>query len=176
MPVVIAVSQQQESKKSIPADEPLVVALRAYMQKRPAEALEALSHYQKANQDMLLFALPFAARLTEGDIDKVSPREAAELADLVQGVEERLRQRAALRIEKMLFCRQIDDFGEYAVREAVNSMPTFECGAGDQPGETVRVYVELRNVSSRQRGDAYETRLAGSIELLGFRGSVGLPQ
>jgi hypothetical protein len=161
------VPQPQESKKAR-ADEPLVLALRAYLQKRPADALEALGRYEKANQDMLLVALPFAARLTEGDIDKVSPREAAEMADMVQGVEDRLRQRAALRIEKMLFCRQIDDFGEFVPREAVNAMPTFEGGAGDQPGETVRVYVELRNVSSRQRGDSYETRLAGSIELLDF--------
>ncbi len=170
MPVLVAATQQQESKKSSAGDEPLVVALRAYLQKRPADALEALGRYEKANQDMLLVALPFAARLTEGDINKVSPREAAELADLVQGVEERLRQRATLRIEKMLFCRQIDDFGEYAAREAVNGMPTFEAGAGDQPGETVRVYVELRNVSSKQRGDSYETCLAGSIELLDFEG------
>jgi hypothetical protein len=161
--------QQQESKKAR-ADDPLVVALRAYLQKRPADALEALGRYEKANQDMLLVALPFAARLTEGDIDKVSPREAAELADMVGGVEERLRQRAALRIEKMLFCRQIDDFGEFVPRGAVNGMPTFEAGAGDQPGETVRVYVELRNVSSRQHGDSYETRLAGSVELLDFEG------
>jgi hypothetical protein len=159
--------REQESKKTR-GDEPLVVALRAYMQKRPADALEALGRYEKSNQDMLLVALPFAARLTEGDIDTVSPREAAELADLVQGVEDRLRQRAALRIEKMLFCRQIDDFGEYAPRDSANGMSTFEGGAGDQPGETVRVYVELRNVSSRQRGDSYETRLAGSIELLDF--------
>ncbi len=165
----------QESKKA-PADEPLVVALRAYMQKRPADALEALSRYQKSNQDMLLVALPFAARLTEGDIDKVSPREAAELADMVQGVEERLRQRAALRIEKMIFCRQIDDFGEYVPRESVNNMPAFEAGTGDQPGETVRVYVELRNVSSRQHGDSYETRLAGSIELLDFNGRSAFPK
>jgi hypothetical protein len=168
-PVPAESPQQQESKKT-PADEPLVVALRAYLQKRPVDALEALRCYKKANQDILLVALPFAARLTEGDIDKVPPREAAELADMVQGVEERLRQRAALRIEKMLFCRQIDDFGEFAPREAVNGMPTFEGGAGDQPGETVRVYVELRNVSSKQRGDSYETRLAGSIELLDFEG------
>jgi hypothetical protein len=168
-PTPAAPPQQQESKKAR-ADEPLVLALRAYLQKRPADALEALGRYEKANQDMLLVALPFAARLTEGDIDKVSPREAAELADMVGGVEERLRQRAALRIEKMLFCRQIDDFGEFVPRGAVNGMPTFEGGAGDQPGETVRVYVELRNVSSRQHGDSYETRLAGSIELLDFEG------
>ncbi|HEX5269513.1 MAG TPA: hypothetical protein VFW33_03450 [Gemmataceae bacterium] len=164
----IAPAPQERRKPA--ADEPLVVALRAYLQKRPADALDALRRYEKANQDMLLVALPFAARLTEGDIDKVSPREAAELADLMQGVEERLRQRAALRVEKMLFCRQIDDFGEYVPREAVNGMATFEGGAGDQPGETIRVYVELRNVSSRQRGDSYETRLTGGVELLDFDG------
>src|SRR5262249_27258724 len=48
-------TQQQESKKTR-GDEPLVVALRAYMQKRPADALEALGRYEKANQDMLLVA------------------------------------------------------------------------------------------------------------------------
>jgi hypothetical protein len=115
-------------------------------------------------------ALPFAARLTEGDIDKVSPREAAELADLLQGVEDRLRQRAALRIERMLFCRRIDDFGEYVARESVNGIPTFEGGAGDQPGEPVQLYVELRNVSSKPHGDSYETRLAGTVELIDFEG------
>jgi hypothetical protein len=155
----------QESKKSVAADEPLVVALRAYLQKRPGDALDALAHYEKPNQDMLLVALPFAARLTEGNIDGVSPHEAAELADLLQGVEERLRRRAALHVEKMLFCRRIDDFGVYVPREPVNGIHTFEGGAGDQPGEPVQVYVELRNVSSKQHGDAYETRLAGSIEL-----------
>src|SRR5207248_701299 len=111
----------------VPPEEPLVVALRAYLQKRsPDEALAALARYHKANQDMLLIALPFAARLTEGDINKVTPREAAELADMIQGVEERLRERAALRVEKMLFCRKIDDFGEYVAREAVNGVATFE--------------------------------------------------
>jgi hypothetical protein len=160
--------QQQESKKTLASDEPLVVALRAYLRKHPADALDALGRYSKANQDMLLVALPFAARLTEGDIDKVSPREAAELADLLQGAEDRLRQRAALRIEKLVFCRRIDDFGEYVAREPVNNIHTFEGGAGDQPGEPIQVYIELRNVSSRQHGDCYETRLAGTIELIDF--------
>jgi hypothetical protein len=161
---------QQESKKPLASDEPLVAALRASLQRRPTEALDAVGRYPRANQEMLLVLLPVAARLTEGDIDHVSPREAAELADLVQGVEERLRRHAALRIDKMIFCRKIDDYGEYTARETINGIATFECGAGDQPGEPVQVYVELRNVSSRQHGDGYETRLAGSIELLDFEG------
>jgi hypothetical protein len=167
---VIPVAQSQESKKTAPPEEPLVMALRAYLQKRSPEALEALARYQKANQDMLLVALPFAARLTEGDIDKVEPREAAELADMIQGAVDHLRQRAALRVEKMLFCRKIDDFGEFVARETVNGVATFEAGTGDQPGEPIQVYVELRNVSSKQRGELFETRLAGSIELLDFEG------
>jgi len=162
---ISVVPPPQESKKIAPRDEPLVVALRAYMQKHPADALDSLTRYPKDNQDMLLVVLPLASRLTEGDISKMSPREAAELADLVQGVEERLRQRAALRIEKMLCCRKIDDFGEYVVRETVNGLPTFEAGSGDQPGEPIQVYVELRNVTSKQHGECFETRLAGSIEL-----------
>jgi hypothetical protein len=160
----------QEGRRSPPADEPLVVALRAYLQKRPPDALDALARYEKANQEMLLVALPFIARLTEGDVNRMPAREAAELADMLQGVEDRLRQRAALRIDKMLFCRKIDDFGDYVARESVNGIPAFEGGAGDQPGEPVQVYVELRNVSSKRRGDYYETSLAGSIELLDFAG------
>jgi hypothetical protein len=70
----------------------------------------------------------------------------------------------------MLFCRQIDYYGEYVPREAVNGIAAFEAGTGDQPGEPVLVYVELRNVSSKRHGDSYETRLAGSIELLDFEG------
>jgi hypothetical protein len=151
-------------------DEPLVVALRAYLHKRSPDALAAIGHYAKPNQDMLLVALPLVARLTEGDIDRVSPREAAELADLLQGVEDRLRQRAALRVEKMLFCRKIDDFGDYVAREPVNGLVTFEGGAGDQVGEPVQVYVELRNVANKQEGEYYETRLAGAIELIDFEG------
>jgi hypothetical protein len=172
-PVVIPISSPQpeppqESRKPAPPDEPLVVAVKAYLQKRPADALQAISRYDKANQEMLLVVLPLAARLTEGSIDKASPRETAELADLLQGVEDRLRQRAALRIEKMLFVRRIDDFGVYVARELVNGIATFEGGAGDQVGEEVQVYLELRNVSSKQRGDTYETRLAGTVELLDF--------
>jgi hypothetical protein len=158
--------EQQSNKTSAPPDEPLVAALRAYLRKRPIEAMEALSRYDKANQDMMLVALPFAARLTEGSVNVMDPREAAELADVLQGVEDRLRQRAALRIEKMLFVRKIDDFGVYVAREPVNGIHTFEGGAGDQVGEEVLVYLELRNVSSRQNGDRYETRLAGTVELL----------
>ena len=143
-----------------------MVALHAYMQKRPADAVDILGRYPKDNQDMLLVVLPLAARLTETDINKLSPGESADLADLVQVVEERLRRQAALRIEKMLFCRKIDDFGEYVVRETVGGLPSFEAGTGDQPGEPIQVYVELRNVASKQHGDKFETRLAGSIELV----------
>jgi len=167
---LVPAPQPQIDKRSAPHDEPLVVAMRAYLQKRPGDALDALSHYEKPNQDMLLVALPFAARLTEGNVAAMPPDEAARLADLLQGVEDRLRQRASLRIEKMLFARKIDDFGVYVAREPLNGIHTFEGGFGDQVGEEVLVYLELRNVSCRQRGDLYETRLVGTVELLDFQG------
>src|SRR4051794_24645600 len=44
----------QESKKIESREEPLVAALRAYMQKHPADALDSLARYPKDNQDMLL--------------------------------------------------------------------------------------------------------------------------
>jgi hypothetical protein len=171
---VVPVSQQQQSdKRATPPDEPLVVAMRDYLKKPTPDApaaLDALSRYEKPNQEMLLVVLPFAARLTEGNVGAMSPREAADMADMLQGVEDRLRQRAALRVEKMLFARKIDDFGVYVAREPLNGIHTFEGGFGDQVGEEVLVYLELRNVSSRQRGDLYETRLVGTVELLDFEG------
>jgi hypothetical protein len=166
---VVPASQRQEIiKPAPPPDEPLLVAMRDYLQKppRPDHALDALSHYEKPNQEMLLVVLPFAARLTGENVGAMRPDEAAILADKLQDIEDRLRQRAALHIEKMLFARKIDDFGVYVAREPVNGIHTFEGGFGDQVGEEVLVYLELRNVSSRQRGDLYETRLVGTVELI----------
>lgn len=145
------------------ADEepPLVRALRCYLEKRPAEAIACLKDCDKLSQELLLCVLPVAARLGEGDIERASPEEAAVLAEQLDGVESRLRPRAALAIDRMCFCRRIETFGVY---EPLSDGPAF------RPGEWAQVYVELRNFSCEHQdgGPAaleYTTRLVSSAEI-----------
>jgi hypothetical protein len=176
-----------------PPEEPIVVALRAYREKRLPEALEALQHYDKPSQDLLLVVLPFLARLTEGGdrlsprevshvveqlllarvagggAEKAGPREAAELVEQLRALEASLRCRAALRVEKMAFCKKINGFGRI---EPHSEGHAFEAGAGGRPGELVQVYVELANCSGKKNGPWHETWLAGRVEIRDPEGTV----
>jgi hypothetical protein len=65
-------------------------------------------------------------------------------------------------LEKVCFCRQIDNFGKY---EPLPPDHPFRAGCGDRPGEFVQVYVELKNVTSRPCGPVYETALSSTLEI-----------
>jgi hypothetical protein len=139
------------------ADEPpLVTALRCFLEKQPEEALEALSHYDKANQDLLLGLLPLAARLTEKDLVKANAEELAHVVNQLDSLLVPLRARATLTLDKMCFCRRIEKYGVY------DPLPE---GHWFHMGEPVQVYVELQNVSSRVEGDTYVSQLASSVEI-----------
>jgi hypothetical protein len=144
-------------------EEPLVAALRCYLDKRPAEAVEYLQACDKANQEALLCLLPLAVRLSEGSLHRARPDEMAEMVDGLRGVERSLQQRAALRIEKMRFCRQVRAFGDYEPIEP--GQAAFEAGSGGQDGELIQVYVEVRNFASEVQGPFQVTRLASSAEI-----------
>src|SRR5205807_2620336 len=58
-------------------DPPLVAALRCYLDRRPGDAIKWLERYERPNQDLLVGLLPLAARLTEGNLEKATPEEAA---------------------------------------------------------------------------------------------------
>lgn len=145
-----------------PPDEPAVAALRAYLRQQPAEALDALQRYPKASQDMMLGVLPVLARLTEGNLEQMSPREAADLVDRLRRLEDGLRGRAALQIDKMLYCRKVGGFGRV---EPWPEDHAFEAGPEGKPGELVQVYAELSNFSTRANGACHETWLAGRVEV-----------
>jgi hypothetical protein len=108
-----------------------------------------------------------AAPLGEGDLGRASPQEAAVLLDRLNVLAQALRARAPLTLDKVCFCRKVWSFGAY---EPLPGDYPFQAGAGDLPGERVQVYVEVRNFTSRPRGDFYETRLAGTLEILDFGG------
>lgn len=144
-----------------PAEEPpLLRALRCYLDRHPDEAIACLKPCDKLSQELLLCVLPVAARLGEGNIERAGPEEVAVLADQLSGVEDRLRPRAALAIDRMCFCRRIETFGVY---EPLPDEPAF------RPGEWALVYVELRNFTCERHdappAAAYATRLVSSAEI-----------
>jgi hypothetical protein len=144
-------------------DDPLVVALRFYLDKRPDEAVEILKRYDAKNQEMLLRLLPLMVRFTEDSLAKAPPQELATLTEEVEKVAEPLRALAPLEITKMVFCQQVEGFGNYKPLEGT---PTFRAAGPGQPGERVRVYAEVRNFKSELRDGMYVTKLASSAQVI----------
>jgi hypothetical protein len=143
----------------IPAktEEPLVAALRCFLDRRPAEADDYLKGCDKANREALLCLLPVAARLRAGSLDSARPQDVAELLDGVHGLEAALRRRAPLQIERMCFCRWMKDFGHY--EPLADGQAAFEAGSNGQLGGLVQVYAEVRNFASATDGPVQVTRL-----------------
>jgi hypothetical protein len=152
-----------------PPDPPVVAALRALLEKRPGEALDLLKNYDKANQDILLCLLPLAVRLAEGSLQHPHPGELAVVLEQLRTLERSLAERSALGIEKMCLCRRIDSYGVY---EKAPDDWAYAAGVGDQAGELVQVYVELRNFANKQQGSSYETCLASTLEIRDYRGNL----
>jgi hypothetical protein len=148
-----------------PPEEPIVQALRSYLLNKPAgakEAMKLLQKYPRANQEMMLLTLPLLARMTEGNVDKLSPVEADELAKQVRRLEDMLRERAALSVDDLCFCNTIDSYGQVEVHP-----PEFRGGSGDQVGDRARVYIPLRNVVNKPNpaGSGYVTWLVGEAQV-----------
>ncbi len=148
-----------------PQDPPVVTALRDLLLNRSPDALEQLRAYDGASREVLLTLLPLAARVGDGGLDRTTPQEAAVLLDQVRQVEALLRPRAALALDKVCFCRHIKEFGVY---EPWPPDHVFLPENDDRRGEWIQVYAEVRNFTCRPRGGAYETSLAGVVEICDF--------
>jgi hypothetical protein len=145
-----------------PPDEPLVAALRCYLDKRPEAAVEILNRYDPKNQEMLLRLLPLVVRCTESSLANAPPLELARLTEELEKVAEPVRALAPLEITKMVFCQEIAGFGNYKQLEGT---PTFRAAGQGQPGERLHVYAEVRNFKSVPDNGFYVTRLASSVEV-----------
>jgi hypothetical protein len=140
-------------------EPPLVAALRCYLEKRPAEALAWLQRYDKGNQDLLLTLLPLVARLTEGSLQRADPREVGAFVSQLDGAATSLRPHAALKINKIHFCKWINRFGMYW---------EFEEGHNFRPGDRIDVYLELENFSAVAYGKGYRVSLSSEGEIRRF--------
>jgi hypothetical protein len=92
-------------------EDPLVSALRCYLNKRPDEALTLLKRYDKSTQELLLLLLPLVARVAEGGTQANNPQEIKVVVDQMEDVTSNLRTRAPFSAEDMSCCSNVEKFG-----------------------------------------------------------------
>jgi hypothetical protein len=144
-------------------EAPLVLALRSLLDKRPPEeALAPLDSYDPEERELLGDVLRLAAEVGERDLGRATPRQVAAALDHLEALEGALRPRAALVLDKLCFCSAIDNFGLYSPLEDGHA---FRAAGPGNPGERVRVYAEVRNLTSRPVADHFETSLKGTLEI-----------
>jgi hypothetical protein len=149
-----------------PDDPPLVRALRCFHDRRPAEAVASLEHYDRGNQELLLSMLPVMVRLTEVGLGQMDPAEVAALAAQLEGSLGPLRKRAPLVIERMCFCQFIKNFGDYEPWPAEHVF----C-----PGNKVEVYVQFRQLATEALGGGHAPRLRSKLRILTPDGREAAP-
>jgi hypothetical protein len=144
-------------------DAPLVAALRSIVEKHPSDdAIACLEGYDACDRELLHDVLRLAVRLGDRDLGRATPKEVAAMLTRLESLERALRPRAALAMDKLCFCSDIDNFGIFT---PLDDGHPFRAAGPNQPGERVQVYAEVGNFSSRPVGDVFETVLKGTLEI-----------
>jgi len=150
-----------------PAEPPLLAALRATLENRPDDAIKQLATLDRANQDYVLAMLPLLVRVSRMDFHSVSPDEAAVIAEQFHGLAGRWDAKAALKVEKVAFCKKVTGFGRFE--------PWTE-GQPYKPNDLAVLYVELKNVgcepAAGPAGEAYVCRAVVSLEVRDANGKL----
>jgi hypothetical protein len=142
----------------------VVVALRSVLEKRsPAEVERLLQDYDPQQRDMLLCLLRDAGALSTCKLDHIPPREMTGLVEQLNRMSMTLRPRASLVIDRMCFCRNITNFGQF--EPLPPDYRGFQAGRDRWLGEEVKIYLEVRNFANHRVGEYYQTVLRGSLEI-----------
>jgi len=149
-----------------PPLSPLIHAVKAYQDKSPNDAEKHLNHLDPANQQLLKRMLPMAVRLSETGLPSTNPAEVAEMADQLQQMVSALRAKAELRIDKLCYCRAPIKPVRYGVYQPLPEDHVYRVG------ETVELYMELRNFSCEAKEKEFSTHLATVIEIRDDRNEV----
>lgn len=148
------------------ATGPVSAALKAYQDRQPDDAEKQLSQVDPANRDVLRKMLPLAARLGESGSACADASEVAELVDQLQNVVGTLRAKAALRIEKLTYCRTPTKPVRLGAYQPLDDDNIFRVG------DTVELYMELRNFSCQAKDKEFHTHLTTAIEVRDDRNEV----
>ena len=147
-------------------DTPLVEAVRCYQNKSPDQAAQHLRNCDPTSRELLACLLPLAVRLGEGDLAQADPQDLAALVEQVQALMVPLRERAALEVPKLCFCRPVTSQDKAGVYELLDANHLF------RPGEMVALYMEVRNFTCAAHGGDYRTHVATAVEVQDERGHV----
>ena len=138
-----------------PVEAPLLGAVRAYTEGRPEKAIEIIRTMNPQNQDLVLALLPVLARAVSADLNN-DPATVGALVDQLHSAAGRLEPRAALRIEKTAFCKDVSGFGRFVPWP--DNQPY-------RPNAQAQLYLEVRNLGSQPAGDEFVTSVQAAGEV-----------
>lgn len=143
------------AQPTTPVEAPLLGAVRAYTEGRPEKAIEIIRTMNPPNQDLVLALLPVLARAVSADLNN-DPATVGALVDQLHSAAGRLEPRAALRIEKAVFCKDVSGFGKFVPRP--DNQPY-------KPNAQAQFYLEVRNLGSEPAGDEFVTSVQAAGEV-----------
>jgi hypothetical protein len=147
------------ARQQTPAEGPLVAALRCYMNKSPEQAARCLQEMEQPDRELVAALLPLAVRIADGGLKSADPEDLATVVANMQAMCEPLRERAALDVPKLCFCRPKAAPAQFGSYELLEENHRF------RPGELVGLYVEVRNFTSAPHGDDFRTQVRMTIEV-----------
>jgi hypothetical protein len=144
-------------------EAPLLAAVRAYVENRPEEAIRHLEKLDRPNQDFALAVMPVLARGAAMNWAAPDPQEAGHLAEQLNSASAKLEAKAALRVEKVAFCKKIFGFGRYDPWPEAQPY---------RPSDLARLYVEVRNLGCTPASDGYLSRAVVALEVRDAKGQL----
>lgn len=147
---------------SVPAEAPLVAAIRAYSEGRVEKSIEIIRTLDKQNQDLVLALMPILARGASADLAN-DPATVAALVEQLRSAATRLEPRAALKVEKAFFCNHVEGFGRFSLRP--DNQPY-------RPYEKAQLYLEVGNLGSQPSGNGFATHVQAAVEVRDAHGQV----
>jgi hypothetical protein len=147
------------------AEPPVLAAVRAFAENHPDRGIDALRTLDKPNQEFVLEVLPVLVRGATLKLSSADPQDVAALVDQLQAAAARLESRAALRVDKILFCRHVGGFGRYDPWPEALPYPA---------GGLAELYVEIGHLVSEPtaNGAGFVTRLASCLEIRDANGRL----
>lgn len=141
-------------------EPPLVGAMRAYVEDRPNDAIRCLQDLDRPNQEFALAMLPLLVRGSHLNLTAPDPNDAAVMAEQFASIAARLEGKAALRVEKVAFCRRATSFGRFDPWPEAQPY---------RPNDMAILYVEIRHVGSEAAsgpdGEGFVSRAVVSLEV-----------
>lgn len=149
-----------------PPESPLVLALRNFENRQPQQAVRNLDGCDRTHRELLANLLPLAVRLGDGSLNRADPQDVAAVIEQLNIALAPLRARAALEMPKLCFCRPLAAPARFGAYEQLEDNHRF------RPGETVGLYMELKNFACLPHDSQFATHVASSVEIRDAGGNI----